>query len=252
MGALPAALYALQNTMAQIGYQNLDSLTFNLLNQTKARRGLLLLWGRKGGGCGCGWGGIDVWVGLGWVDVHTHTLPPQHSQLTHFLSASNPPKPPHITHQTLAAAVCLYLVMGRRQTPLQLVALALLLSACMCCGVGVVFCHASCDVVFVRASNQVSRPPSLLVLGPTRPPHNPHFNPPPHMHLQPPAIILNWPSKSKAKTAGAEANNPLEATTFYLGVLPVLLASATSGICAALTQKTLQVGGWVLRRKKCG
>lgn len=37
MGLLPAALYALQNTMAQIGYQNLDSLTFNLLNQTKAR-----------------------------------------------------------------------------------------------------------------------------------------------------------------------------------------------------------------------
>jgi hypothetical protein len=34
--------------------------------------------------------------------------------------------------QTLAAAVCLYLVMGRKQTPLQLVALALLLSACAC------------------------------------------------------------------------------------------------------------------------
>ena len=38
VGLLPAALYALQNTMAQIGYQNLDSLTFNLLNQTKARQ----------------------------------------------------------------------------------------------------------------------------------------------------------------------------------------------------------------------
>lgn len=38
MGLLPAGLYALQNTMAQIGYQNLDSLTFNLLNQTKVTR----------------------------------------------------------------------------------------------------------------------------------------------------------------------------------------------------------------------
>jgi len=52
--------------MAQFGYQNLDSLSFNLLNQTK----------------------------------------------------------------TLAAAVCLYFFLGRKQTPLQLVALALLLTAC--------------------------------------------------------------------------------------------------------------------------
>ncbi len=37
LAAIPAALYALQNTMAQYGYQYLDSLTFNLLNQTKVR-----------------------------------------------------------------------------------------------------------------------------------------------------------------------------------------------------------------------
>jgi UDP-sugar transporter A1/2/3 len=33
--AFPAVCYALQNYLAQVAYQNLDSLTFNLLNQTK-------------------------------------------------------------------------------------------------------------------------------------------------------------------------------------------------------------------------
>ncbi|EPS59328.1 hypothetical protein M569_15480, partial [Genlisea aurea] len=32
---LPAAIYALQNTLLQISYRNLDSLTFSVLNQTK-------------------------------------------------------------------------------------------------------------------------------------------------------------------------------------------------------------------------
>jgi solute carrier family 35 (UDP-sugar transporter), member A1/2/3 len=64
---LPAALYAVQNWLSQIAYQNLDSLTFNLLNQTK----------------------------------------------------------------TLSAAVCLYVVMGRRQSGPQLVALMLLLVAAL-------------------------------------------------------------------------------------------------------------------------
>ena len=32
---LPAALYALQNTLLQLGYRNLDSLTFSMLNQSK-------------------------------------------------------------------------------------------------------------------------------------------------------------------------------------------------------------------------
>jgi len=35
---LPAAIYALQNSLLQISYKNLDSLTFSILNQTK------LLW----------------------------------------------------------------------------------------------------------------------------------------------------------------------------------------------------------------
>lgn len=54
--------------------------------------------------------------------------------------------------------------------------------------------------------------------------------------------MLNLPKGSKgSKGASATELSPLEATTFYLGVVPVLLASLTSGICAALTQKTLQV-----------
>lgn len=32
---LPAAIYALQNSLLQISYKNLDSLTFSILNQTK-------------------------------------------------------------------------------------------------------------------------------------------------------------------------------------------------------------------------
>lgn len=35
LAALPAAFYALQNWLTQLGYANVDSLTFNLLNQTK-------------------------------------------------------------------------------------------------------------------------------------------------------------------------------------------------------------------------
>lgn len=33
--ALPAAIYAVQNTLLQLSYRHLDSLTFSLLNQTK-------------------------------------------------------------------------------------------------------------------------------------------------------------------------------------------------------------------------
>lgn len=65
--ALPAATYTLQNWLMQIAYVNLDSLTFNLLNQTK----------------------------------------------------------------TLFAALFLYLVMGKKQTFPQLVALSLLLGAAL-------------------------------------------------------------------------------------------------------------------------
>ena len=48
--AVPAALYALQNWLCQLGYQQLDSLTYNLLNQTKtlsAALNLYLFLGRR-------------------------------------------------------------------------------------------------------------------------------------------------------------------------------------------------------------
>lgn len=70
--AVPAAGYALQNWLTQCAYANLDSLTFNLLNQTK----------------------------------------------------------------TLFAALCLYLVMGKRQSRTQLVALSLLLGAALLLNAG--------------------------------------------------------------------------------------------------------------------
>lgn len=50
MAFLPAALYALQNIAALQAYQNLDSLTFNVLNQTKTLSAALccyLVMGRK-------------------------------------------------------------------------------------------------------------------------------------------------------------------------------------------------------------
>ena len=40
MAALPAVLYAIQNILAQVGYDNLDPLTFNLLNQTKVSQSI--------------------------------------------------------------------------------------------------------------------------------------------------------------------------------------------------------------------
>lgn len=70
--AIPAAGYVLQNWLTQCACANLDSLTYNLLNQTK----------------------------------------------------------------TLFAALCLFLVMGKRQSPMQLVALSLLLGAALILNAG--------------------------------------------------------------------------------------------------------------------
>ncbi|KAL7576130.1 hypothetical protein ACA910_004792 [Epithemia clementina (nom. ined.)] len=67
VAGVPAALYAIQNVAALRAYQNLDALTFNVLNQTK----------------------------------------------------------------TLSAALCCYLIMGKRQSKLQVVALLLLLLAAL-------------------------------------------------------------------------------------------------------------------------
>lgn len=44
IAALPATLYAIQNLLVQYGYVLLDSMTFNLLNQTKTLSAALWLW----------------------------------------------------------------------------------------------------------------------------------------------------------------------------------------------------------------
>jgi UDP-sugar transporter A1/2/3 len=43
VAALPATLYAIQNVMIQYGYQLLDSMSFNLINQTKTLSAALFL-----------------------------------------------------------------------------------------------------------------------------------------------------------------------------------------------------------------
>ena len=43
VAAVPATLYAIQNLLVQYGYVLLDSMTFNLLNQTKVRDLLFVL-----------------------------------------------------------------------------------------------------------------------------------------------------------------------------------------------------------------
>lgn len=78
VAALPAILYAIQNVLIQHGYNFLNSLTFNLLNQTKV-------------------------TNLSFRDLIV----------------------PHI-QQTLSAALWLYLLMGQRQSYMQLFALFLM------------------------------------------------------------------------------------------------------------------------------
>lgn len=43
VAALPATLYAIQNLLVQYGYVLLDSMTFNLLNQTKVLHALVVI-----------------------------------------------------------------------------------------------------------------------------------------------------------------------------------------------------------------
>lgn len=121
--------------------------------------------------------------------------------------------PTYIHTQTIAAALCLYLFLGTHQTPLQLVALTLLLAACT-----------------YSSYYSLSTLRSYLI----------HSLLPPPIYL--PAMILNWPSSNNK--AGDDDlyghHHQLFSETFYLGILPVLGASFLSGLSAALTQKTLQ------------
>lgn len=140
--AFPAAVYAVQNCLSQVAYVNLDSLTFNLLNQTK----------------------------------------------------------------TLFAALCLYLVMGKKQSPQQLVALSLLLVAAL-------ILNASGEGGGISASASSG----AAAAGDDG--------------------AATGGSLEEAVAASAAY------TRFWLGVVPVVGAALLSGLAGAWTQRTLQRSG---------
>jgi solute carrier family 35 (UDP-sugar transporter), member A1/2/3 len=155
---VPAALYAVQNIAALTAYQNLDALTFNVLNQTK----------------------------------------------------------------TLSAAVCLYFVMGQRQSILQSISLLLLLVAALIME-GVLrmdllhvlaLVHLPVDLPTVRAT--------LL-----------------HFHTNTNTINSSTIDDHDDK----ETTSSWETKHFTHGVAPIMLASFISGLAGALSQKNLQLMG---------
>eukprot|EP00587_Corethron_hystrix_P006432 CAMPEP_0113302692 /NCGR_PEP_ID=MMETSP0010_2-20120614/3411_1 /TAXON_ID=216773 ORGANISM="Corethron hystrix, Strain 308" /NCGR_SAMPLE_ID=MMETSP0010_2 /ASSEMBLY_ACC=CAM_ASM_000155 /LENGTH=341 /DNA_ID=CAMNT_0000156549 /DNA_START=347 /DNA_END=1372 /DNA_ORIENTATION=- /assembly_acc=CAM_ASM_000155 len=137
----PAALYAVQNVFALMGYQNLDSVAFNVLNQTK----------------------------------------------------------------TLSAALCCYLIMGRKQSVVQIFALFLLL----CSGLvieGTVKIDAIINNLFGKSKSTGEVEENRAV-----------------------------------EEAGAVDIAAVEKKTRLItGVIPVLVASFISGLAGALAQRCLQ------------
>jgi len=139
MSGLPAVLYSIQNVVTLIAYQNLDPLTFNVLNQTK----------------------------------------------------------------TLSAALCVYLLMGKVQSQLQIVSLGILFLA-------------SCVIEKIVNIDQ-------LVRWWTR-----KFR-----HAEDPAPVTNKADDGKLAASSTSSNHAQ-------GVAAVLTASFISGLAGALTQKSLQ------------
>ena len=131
---LPAALYALQNFCSLTAYQNLQPITYNVLNQTK----------------------------------------------------------------TLSAAVWCYLLMGKRQSRIQILSLFVLLSAAL-----VMESASFPDLFRKRTPPRVDSDDDMSVV-----------------------------------TSGRQQYEP---THWRSGVGPVLVASLTSGLAGALTQKSLQM-----------
>jgi len=139
---LPAALYSVQNLAALCAYQNLDALTFNVLNQTK----------------------------------------------------------------TLSAALCCYLVMGRKQSPLQILSLLLLLLSAL----------------VIEGIVPVDRGQLLLLMGSSS---------------NSDTTTISSQASSDVEKAQSQARH------FTHGVAPVLVASFISGLAGALSQKNLQAAG---------
>lgn len=147
---VPAALYAIQNIAALTAYQNLDALTFNVLNQTK----------------------------------------------------------------TLSAAICLYFVMGRRQSVLQAVSLMMLLvSALVMEGI------IRADVALSLAKLDLKTVRKLL------------------------AEIEDEEDAGDDDDDGDSDSSSWDARHFTHGVCPIMLASFISGLAGALSQKNLQQMG---------
>uniref|UniRef100_A0A7S2YRJ9 Sugar phosphate transporter domain-containing protein n=1 Tax=Entomoneis paludosa TaxID=265537 RepID=A0A7S2YRJ9_9STRA len=163
VAGVPAALYAVQNMAALKAYQNLDALTFNVLNQTK----------------------------------------------------------------TLSAALCCYLIMGKRQSKLQVVALILLLTSALVMEkivkVNDVLGYLSFDY---WKDSSTTQPQEL-------------------------AAVSDVNDTSLTMDASGDSNTPQtllmsllpagwNAQRFFDGVAPILLASFISGLAGALSQMNLQ------------
>ena len=155
--AVPAVLYALQNVLTQFGYQLLDSMTFNLLNQTKI----------------------------------------------------------------ISSAVCLYLFMDAKQSLRQCIALIVLLLAAL-------LLSLPKDLMSTAVAAAAAILPSVTA------------------HLKAAEIsaalraALTVPQTVISSLAAAAVNSNIDGALYRQGVLCVLSASVLSGVCAMLTQKTLQ------------
>lgn len=141
---VPAALYSIQNMAALTAYQNLDALTFNVLNQTK----------------------------------------------------------------TLSAAFCCYLVMGRKQSIIQILALILLLVSALIME-DIIPVAKVLEWFNITASKAQSR--ELMEDG-----------------------------NNATVPAPGESESQWGTRHFTYGIVPLMIASFISGLAGALTQKNLQ------------
>jgi UDP-sugar transporter A1/2/3 len=153
---IPAALYTLQNTLALLAYQNLDGVTFNVLNQTK----------------------------------------------------------------TLSAAMCCYLLMGKRQSRMQIVSLLLLLLAAL-----VLERIISIDFLYTIMMKSMMRMMKAMMM----------------MKSMTTDSTSTWMgTENRMGGNHDESTAMMDTKHFTHGVVPVLGASFLSGLAGAISQKNLQ------------
>ena len=140
IAGVPAALYAVQNLASLMAYQNLDALTYNVLNQTK----------------------------------------------------------------TLSAALCCYLVMGKTQSYMQVVALLLLLVSAL-----VMERIITLDILLFYRRH----------------------------------VDTSSSSQQQQQSLRNHLSLLMDSTHFSQGIVPLLLASFISGLAGALSQKNLEGAG---------